>query len=339
MALRLNNTVFILKNGSFTSQEFIPPGTGSIFRVTGILPESGSLTYTNTNYRLQSTPNLNTGSLPYYILTLSGSLGDGLYSASFLGSTFLAYINTFITASTTGSTPFTESLITTPGSGNWTKPAGVTQVVVECWGGGGAGGGSTLTNGGGGGGAGGQYARKFIEYGTASISIPYNVAASVAGTTGNGSNGNDTTWDTNVVIAKGGGGGLADQVSELNPTGGGTTASLASGVGNIVHGGINGSGGYYDPFGAAGAAGTFGGSGGLGGGSSGIETTDPNTFQSIVPEYGGSGAEMNFVSSGGADGLPGGNYGGGGSGAARVSGGPSRSGGAGAQGLIRLLYR
>ena len=34
-----------------------------------------------------------------------------------------------------GSDPFT-----TPGNGNWTAPAGVTSITVECWGGGGGGG-------------------------------------------------------------------------------------------------------------------------------------------------------------------------------------------------------
>src|SRR4051812_36812823 len=46
----------------------------------------------------------------------------------------------------------------------WTAPAGVTKIVVECWGGGGAGGSATRSSGTayGGGGAGGAYAKSTL---------------------------------------------------------------------------------------------------------------------------------------------------------------------------------
>ena len=80
----------------------------------------------------------------------------------------------------------------TAGTVNWTCPAGVTSIQVECWGGGGAGGagkkdantgGNTAQNGGGGGG--GAYARRVSVPVTPSqnytITIP---AAAVSGTNG-----------------------------------------------------------------------------------------------------------------------------------------------------------
>ena len=55
---------------------------------------------------------------------------------------------------------FAQNLIyTTPGTGTWMTPAGVTSITVECWGGGGAGGGATGYPAGGGGGAGGSYVK------------------------------------------------------------------------------------------------------------------------------------------------------------------------------------
>ena len=133
--------------------------------------------------------------------------------------------------SSTTETPNTPELLTTTGAGSWTKPAGVTKVLVECWGGGGAGGGATLSDNAGSGGTGGQYSRKIITYASAQQSISYNVANTVAGTTGNGANGNDTTWETTVVVAKGGIGGQADSViTGLYPT-----SSTAGGIGDIVY--------------------------------------------------------------------------------------------------------
>lgn len=48
-------------------------------------------------------------------------------------------------------------------NGSFTPPAGVSKVVVECWGGGGRGG-TRTTNGQGGGGGGGAYVRSVLEH-------------------------------------------------------------------------------------------------------------------------------------------------------------------------------
>lgn len=226
--------------------------------------------------------------------------------------------------------PYKSELLTVAGAGTWTKPAGVTEVLVECWGGGGAGGGATTTNTGGDGGAGGQYARKTITYGSAQQSISYSVAASVAGGTGNGVVGSDTTWETNVVVAKGGAGGLANQTTiRQNPTAG----SSSGGVGDVVYAGGPGQSGYYQTVGFTLAE---GGTGGAGASSQGAPlAVSPTTTR--VPELGGDGGLFGSVISGGANGSTGTLYASGGGGAAKISG-PNRSGGAGAQGLIRVSY-
>lgn len=327
MSLRISNSNAFFR-GQFAFNKIATQllGTGVIMRIAGLNEESSSFTYTAIDNTTQQTPNLNTGSAPYYVVALSGSVSSqDTVVTNFISSTdLLAVTNTLITGSTTGSA-FTEELITTPGSGNWTKPTGVTQVIVECWGGGGAGGGTTVNDWGGGGGAGGQYARKLIIYPTASQSIPYAVAASVAGGTGDGSTGNDTTWDTSVVVAKGGQGGIQGQIGSSN----GGTGSINGGVGDVVYGGGNGGiGSFNSPLFA------LAGNGGGGAGSTG----QPGDFISPGWEYGGQNALGDQISSGGVNGNPGNNYGGGGGGAAKISG-PNRSGGAGAQGLIRIIYR
>ena len=216
-------------------------------------------------------------------------------------------------------------LITTTGAGTFTKPDGVTSVTVECWGGGGAGGGTNTNNTGGGGGAGAQFARKLITYSSAQQSLSYTVAASVAGSSGNGTTGNDTIWDTSVVVAKGGEGGQVGQVGVAL----GGASSVVGGIGDIVYAGGNGGEGFFNtPF-------VIPGTGGYGAGS--IEFIGVTSVET-VPEFGGATAFIDQISSTGADGIAGNNYGGGGSGGGKVSG-PSVNGGAGAQGLIRVSYQ
>lgn len=303
------------------------PGIGQIFRVAGTSNESGSLTYVNLNNTLEETPFLNINSEPFYIVSLSGSLSDDIVTNFISGEVLLAVTNTFITASETGSL-FTEELITTTGTGTWTKPSGVTEVIVECWGGGGAGGGATLADSAGGGGAGGQYARKLIIYSSSSQNISYNIGTGGTGGTGVGGSGNDTTWDTNVVVAKGGEGGQPDGQGQAASAPGGI-GSTVDGVGMVVYKGGDGGTGIYTTSPNQAVA----GSGGIGGASTGISDTINGGI-----ELGGLIQIGAIITSGGQQGSTGNNYGGGGSGAVKISG-PNRSGGAGAQGLIRLIYR
>jgi hypothetical protein len=229
----------------------------------------------------------------------------------------------------------TEVLLTTPGAGNWTKPDGVTLIQVECWGGGGAGGGCSTNNTGGASGAGGQYAKKIIVYGSAQQSIAYSVAASVAGTNGNGANGNDTTWQTNVVVAKGGPGGLANRTDDVE-----TAGSITGGIGDIVFRGGTGGGGFFVD--GLGVNPNIVGNGNGGGGAGPLRNGDDVNFfyndnAGDFAGAGGVGLSLNSAIDNGSNGNPGNNYGGGGSGGAKFSGG-GRTGGAGAQGLIRIRY-
>jgi len=260
-----------------------------------------------------------------YILVKSGSATD-----SWNETTQIAAIKLFITSSELGN-PFTEELITTTGAGSWTKPTGVTQVVVECWGGGGSGGGASNNQSGGGGGAGGQYARRYIQYSSPSQNISYFLGAGGIGNTGLGGTGEPTDWDSPVKVRGYYGDlGLPNGL-EGNPAAGGI-GSIQFGIGDVVYPGNSGvSGEYFGiPINVA-----IGGRGGGGAGSTTGSVIQDNFGER---EYGGDGGDGISATAQGINGNPGNNYGAGGSGAAKISG-ASRSGGDGAQGLIRILYR
>lgn len=205
--------------------------------------------------------------------------------------------------------------ITTTGSGTWTVPAGVTSVVVECWGGGRGGQKGNLGGGGGGGGGnGGDYARKTLSV-TPGAGISYFVAGSGAAGTSSGAMGSSQdTWfsATGTLQARGGdrantsvgdviytGGNGGNQNS--NAGGGGGAGASSDGNGNA---GSAASGGTP---GAGGTGGTDGGAGGEGGGGFN------NAAEASFPPGGGGG--------GGGDGFSSNNN-------------PS----AGSRGQIRITY-
>jgi len=161
----------------------------------------------------------------------------------------------------------------TSGSGNWSCPAGVTSVQVECWGGGGGGAAGYVASNysSGGGGGGGEYSKQTIDV-TPSGSYAYSVgSAGTAGTTGSGGNGGNSTFtgDSVTVTAHGGTGGTgstgvgggAGGTGSTNTThyNGGTGGDGQNG-GNWYGGGGGGSGGT----GSAGNNGAAGSSGGTG---------------------------------------------------------------------------
>lgn len=307
------------------------PFVGEIFR----LNNSGNFveTYTFTDlYDESQTITIGINQI-LYNLEKSGSSSDSLkYAQS--GLTDLKKIKLLITGSSLGNT-FTEELLTTVGSGNWTKPSGVTQVLVECWSGGGSGGGATAASSAGGGGAGGQYSRKLITYTSAQQTISYSIGAGGIGSTGAGVSGSNTTWDTNQVVAVGGAGGNADQTTPdvLGPQA--PAAATTQATGDIIVNGTNGKGALNDTVGIAGQPAVYGG----GGGGSPGRVNFISLPESSPYEWGVTGGpETGPVISSGVNGTPSILYGGGGGGAAKVSG-PNRTGGDGAQGLIRLIYR
>jgi hypothetical protein len=92
-------------------------------------------------------------------------------------------------------------------SGTWTKPAGVTKVIVEVQGAGGSGG---VINGSyAGPGAAGGYAKKFINVSSISSSTVTIGSGGTGVTSGNGNNGGSSIWSdgTNTITCGGGSGG------------------------------------------------------------------------------------------------------------------------------------
>jgi len=192
----------------------------------------------------------------------------------------------------------------TAGTFSWEAPAGITSVDVECWGAGGGGGGQTGRTAGGG----GAFAGKDGISVTGGSSYTVVVGAGGIGSTANGSNGGDSSFNSTSVIAKGGSGGSS---------GGGTGGQASASTGDTKYDGGNGAsnnpsgggggGGAGDGEAGSNGSGTTGGAGGSAGGGKG-----------------GNGSTVNAAA--------GETYGGGGGGS---SGG---SGWTGADGAVRITY-
>ncbi|MBI4090482.1 MAG: hypothetical protein HY422_00490 [Candidatus Komeilibacteria bacterium] len=211
--------------------------------------------------------------------------------------------------------------------GTWTAPSLTTEVTVEAWGAGGAGAGeSANTQYGQGGGGGGAYSA-----GTVAVvgGTPYTVVVGTGGTagTGAGGDGGDSYFnDTSTILAKGGTGGNGDT--------GGTGGQASASVGTTKHsGGDGGDGGSA-------TIGSGGGGGGAGDANDGTAGGDG----SGSPTAGSAGAGG---SAGGGDGGAGlasesnGNPGsirGGGGGGAYIPDATNHSGGAGANGFVKVTY-
>lgn len=198
-------------------------------------------------------------------------------------------------------------------------PAYMKTAIIECWGGGGKGS-SRSTNGGGGGGSGGGYSKDVF---TLAQLTDYTFFIGAGATTT--ANGEDTTFESTGVVAKGGG-SLADN-----------TATGAAAVDNVTLG-IGGTTKTNGGAGGDGLAGTGGGGGGEGGATTGNGNAGANAAS------GGAGGTGTDGGDGGAgkqapqgDGSPGNHPGGGGGGGYRTSS-QTRAGGAGWQGQARYQF-
>ena len=179
-------------NANMSFQLAVPPWT----------PVGGASLALSTSYAFASAGSATTS---LQVTPGSSGSGDSPFSATpgaaFPGAMPPAYPGTATTAaSDPGAASELVSITTTAGriasqqassvvfatSGNWTAPAGITSVGVECWGAGGGGGGADGTaNSAGGGGGGGEYARDTIAV-TAGDSYPYTVGAPGSGGGGAG---------------------------------------------------------------------------------------------------------------------------------------------------------
>ena len=117
-------------------------------------------------------------------------------------------------------------------SGTWTKPSGITKVMVEVQGAGGSGGNSNVSNGGCG--AGGGYAKKLIDVSSISSST-ITVGTGGVGTSGvsTGNSGGSSSWadGTNTVTGSGGGGGVSYPSASTAGTGSGGDINVDGGRG------------------------------------------------------------------------------------------------------------
>jgi len=155
----------------------------------------------------------------------------------------------FCNASKGQTTEKTETFYT---SDSFTVPAGVTSIIVECWGAGGAGGGSTSNMKGGSGGGGGGYTTAILSV-TPGQSIPYVVGVGGAGRISlKGDDGTGSSFKT--FTASGGKGGKADKGD------GGAGGIGENGIVNLA--GIQGDKDKKE--GGNGGDGANGGTGGLG---------------------------------------------------------------------------
>jgi hypothetical protein len=186
------------------------------------------------------------------------------------------------------------------GSGTYTTPAGVTAIMVTCYGAGGGGAGCNAGGAGqqetGGGGSSGGKSRKLIAGPAASYS--YACGSAGGGGSGGGAKtgitGGDTTFDTTTVVAKGGLGGLAGNIWSAAATTGfinrGGSPATSGGAGDTI------SYGNYGGFGFMGLAGESSGEGassdvGTGGN---FRTTSGNGHAGVgYASGGGGGASLN----------------------------------------------
>jgi hypothetical protein len=268
----------------------------------------------------------------------SGSINAGSISASTLGSsTILASMLSgcsFVIDPSGGSllvyalASQTVLLVTTPGTGNFTVPAGVTGLKVEAWGAGGGGSaGASVGSFGGSGGAGGEYAREDNYVVTPGAVLAYSVGSGGPGGTSGpaGGAGGNTTFDGSNIQAFGGNGA----VGSYNVAG-------ASGSKDSVH--FSGGGNGLNQVRAVYVTGTGGGSSGgtsaLGrAGGVAVSNVTPGPG-GVAPAGGGNGGAGGIGTAVGVNGASPGGGGGGGGGTSGVA----HAGGSGGNGQLRITY-
>ena len=209
----------------------------------------------------------------------------------------------------------------TPGSGTFTVPTGVTSITVEAWGAGGRGGFRSNNGGGAGGGGGGGYSRSVITV-TPLQDFNYSVGAGSSSTAPGGNSWFSLTNEGSSIVRALGGASVSDNNS--NGALGG-----AIGTGQVTYSGGRGANGNTDGGGGGSSAGT---------GANGNYTVATTTSNgATAPAGGGNGAPGRIGTNG-----PGTNsftIGGGGGGAFRNNGSAgNQAGGNGGNGQIIISW-
>jgi len=147
-----------------------------------------------------------------------------------------------------GFTLGSKQVFTSPGTTDWTKPAGCVAVFVEVVGSGGAGGGCATTVGGeasdAGGGGGGEYANKWITSGLGATETVVVGAGGSPGSAGNnpGGNGNPSSFGSHVSANGGNGGNGSAAASGSGLSAGGAGGTGGSGGDSAIPGSDGGNG-------------------------------------------------------------------------------------------------
>lgn len=213
---------------------------------------------------------------------------------------------------------------TTAGSYIWVAPIGCNTVLVQLWGGGGTGGPATGNPARAGGGAGGCYV-SYQQSVSARSTYGYVVAAVATSNADNLVNGNDSTFDTSSVNAKGGiGGPVCTGTSGLGATA--STTGCLPVAGATIYAGGNGGDGTAGGYSGGGGGGP--GTGGAGGNAS-LQTAGTGT----ATGGGNGGAGVNTANTRNA-----GNQAGGGGSGGLATGSTNRRGGDGAAGRADLTW-
>lgn len=310
-------------------------GTGELninanTNITGTLTASGGLSFSGvveidgeagTPAEIKLYEDTDTG-LNYFSLKSPTGLSSNITA---LGFNALPSTNTEIVTLTTGGQLATTGFDATglqsvqifTSSDTWSRPTGVTKVIVEVVAGGAGGGGAEATSSGqsaiaGGGGAGG-YSKALLDVTSISSSTVTVGSGGSGGTAGNnaGSNGGTSSWSdgTNTLSCSGGSGGAGGNATSS------TTARAAAAGGTS-------SGGDLNLAGQPSSAGVmFGGSGGYSGAGG----------HSRLGAGGKSIAGGGSLNTAGADAT---GYGSGGSGGGNGASQTAVAGGAGADGIV-----
>ena len=298
-----------------TAPFYLPPGTADDSRDAGYVAAVYGLTATKTSSAgaclapgATNTYTIvvqNTGTVAQSGIALEDVLPPGVtYVPDSVRATFNNPTGGVVTLTNNASTTFTA-------------PPGITSVAVQAWGGGG--GGATRTSkGGGGGGGGGAYGRADVAVLPGS-NYTVNVGAGGAANTAGGD-----SWfslgSTTGVLARGGSGGIQNNVA------GAAGGAAATGIGDTLHDGGNG---------ANGVNGSYGGGGGSSAGTGAAGNNAANQTGAAAPAGGGAGGNGRSGTQG--NGTNGNAPGGGGGGGYRTRTG-TRTGGAGADGRVIVSY-